>query len=195
MVTRSVNKRLSKAERREQLLEVARVIVREEGSDALTLAHVAERAGVTKPITYEHFATRSGLLIALARWIDDAQVALLVGQLEQTRPRLADVARVASTAYMRCVTTVGPEWGAITAALKGDDAMSEVQQQILDRYVDIYFDAFATCTDLPKRELKARCTAIIGAAEALAREMGRKRMDEKSAAATLGSLIHAWLAK
>ncbi|MHC8285601.1 helix-turn-helix domain-containing protein [Pseudomonas sp. XS1P51] len=33
------------------------------GTDALTLATLAERAGVTKPVAYEHFRTRSGLLI------------------------------------------------------------------------------------------------------------------------------------
>src|SRR5689334_13006179 len=59
------NKRLSKTERRAQLLAVARDIVRESGSDALTLASLAERAGVTRPIAYEHFETRAGLLVAL----------------------------------------------------------------------------------------------------------------------------------
>ncbi len=32
------------------------------GTDALTLGHVAECAGVSKPIAYEHFGTRAGLL-------------------------------------------------------------------------------------------------------------------------------------
>src|SRR5687767_16006033 len=55
-------KKLSKAERRKQLLETAHVIVRDEGTDALTLGYLAERAGVTKPIAYGHFETRAGLL-------------------------------------------------------------------------------------------------------------------------------------
>lgn len=188
-----VSKRLSKTERRDQLLEVARTIVREEGTDAVTLAYVADRAGVTKPIAYEHFETRAGLLIALARWLDDVQVKLFIDELKRTRARLPDVARAASTAYMRCVAACGPEWQAITAALKGDEVMTRVQQEILDRYVRIYFDALAPYTRLSKRELETRCTAIIGAAEALARDMSLKRMDEKAAAATLGSLILSWI--
>ncbi|WP_437971086.1 helix-turn-helix domain-containing protein [Sorangium sp. So ce260] len=95
----ATSKRLPKAERRKQLLETARTIVREEGTDALTLGHLAERAGVSKPIAYEHFKTRSGLLIALALDIDDRQVEVLLAALKRTRKRLSDVARVASDSF------------------------------------------------------------------------------------------------
>lgn len=61
--------------RRQQLLETARLIVREEGADRLTLSHLAVRAGVSKPVTYEHFETRTGLLIELYRWIDTERIA------------------------------------------------------------------------------------------------------------------------
>jgi len=56
LVPKPASSRLPKAERR-QLLAIALVIVREEGADRLTLGHLAARAGVSKPITYEHFGT------------------------------------------------------------------------------------------------------------------------------------------
>ena len=82
---------MSKDQRRAQLLETAAVIVRAEGTDALTLARLAEQAGVTKPIAYEHFGTRAGLLIALYRYFDERQAALnewakLLSALEEGRP-------------------------------------------------------------------------------------------------------------
>jgi AcrR family transcriptional regulator len=49
-VSLSSPSRLSKAERRQQLLDTALAIVREEGADRLTLGHLAARAGVSKPI-------------------------------------------------------------------------------------------------------------------------------------------------
>jgi len=189
----SASRRLPKAERRQQLLDVARSIVRDEGTDALTLVSLAERADVTRPIAYEHFKTRPGLLIALARNIDDRQVELFREALARTQPRLAEVARVASSAYMRCVTQVGREWHAITAALQGDPEMDAVQQELLERYAEIYCDVLAPCTKLPRRELKRRCVAIIGAAEALAREMLLGQLEEEVAASTLRSLIVSWL--
>jgi AcrR family transcriptional regulator len=187
-------KKLSKAERREQLLETALAIVREQGTDALTLGYLAERAGVSKPIAYEHFKTRSGLLIALYEQIDNRQVAALLLALERTPRRLEDVARVLSTAYMNCFTAVGPEWHAISAALKGDEEMEAFQRELIDSYVALYRDAFAPYSKLPEDELRLRCVGIIGAGDAIARDMVRGRVDEAAAAASLASLIVGWLA-
>ena len=187
-------RKLSKAERREQLLETALAIVREQGTDALTLGYLAERAGVSKPIAYEHFKTRSGLLIALYEQIDNRQVAALLLALERTPRRLEEVARVVSTAYMNCFTAVGPEWHAISAALKGDEEMEAFQRDLIDSYVALYRDALAPYSKLPEDELRLRCVGIIGAGDAIARDMVRGRIDEAAAAASLASLIVGWLA-
>jgi AcrR family transcriptional regulator len=186
-------KKLSKAERRKQLLATAHRIVRAEGTDALTLGYLAERAGVTKPIAYEHFGTRSGLLVALYQEIDDRQVASLMDALKRTKPRLSDVARVLAKAFVDCYCAVGPEWHAISAALKGDDEMEKFQQSLIDRYVAIYCDTFAPYCKLSKEELRLRCLAIIGAGDAITKEMSRGRTNEIAAAATLASLIVASL--
>lgn len=186
-------KKLSKTERRKQLLETAHKIVRDEGTDALTLGCLAERAGVTKPIAYEHFETRSGLLIALYQEIDDRQVASLMDALKRTKPRLSDVARVLAKAYVDCYCTIGPEWHAISAALKGDEQTEKIQQSLIDRYAAIYCDAFAPYARLPKEELRLRCLAILGAGDAITRELSRGRTTESAAAATLASLIVASL--
>ena len=187
-------KKLSKAERRKQLLETAHKIVRDEGTDALTLGYLAERAGVTKPIAYEHFETRAGLLVALYQEIDDRQVASLMQALKRSKPRLRDVARVLAKAHVDCYCTIGPEWHAISAALKGDEKMEKFQQSLIDRYVSIYCDAFAPYTKLPKEELRLRCLAVIGAGDAITNEISRGRTSETVAAATLASLIVASLA-
>ena len=55
---KSTARRLSQAERRRQLLDTALVIIREEGADKLTLGRLASRAGVSKPVAYDHFGTR-----------------------------------------------------------------------------------------------------------------------------------------
>lgn len=117
-------KKMPKAQRREQLMETALEIVRTQGTDALTLGYLAERAGVSKPIAYEHFGTRSGLLIALYQQLDQQQVDDLLAALEQAPKQLASVARLMSEAYMACYRSIGPEWHAISAALKGDEELS-----------------------------------------------------------------------
>ncbi|NTX10856.1 TetR/AcrR family transcriptional regulator [Myxococcus sp. CA051A] len=186
-------KKLPKAQRREQLLDVAMAVVRKEGTDALTLAHLAERAGVSKPIPYEHFQSRAGLLMALYERIDAAQLAEFEEAIQRTRRKLEDVARVMSGSYMHCYLTIGPEQHAISAALKGDGQMETFYQTILDRYVDLYRDALAPYCELPKETLRLRCVGIIGAAEAISRDMLRGAISESTAATTLGSLIVSWL--
>jgi AcrR family transcriptional regulator len=191
----SDSRRLTKPERREQLLETALAIVRERGTDALTLGVLAEEAGVTKPIAYEHFRTRAGLLIALYQQVDDRQVEAMRRALARTPARLPDVARVVSESYVACYSEHGAEWLALSSALHGDEEMDAFQRKLFDRYVGVYRDAFATHVRIGKRELTLRCICIVGAADAIARDMVQGQVNEASAIATLTSLIVSWLGK
>jgi AcrR family transcriptional regulator len=187
-------KKMPRAQRREQLMETALGIIRTQGTDALTLGYLAERAGVSKPIAYEHFGTRSGLLIALYQQLDQQQVDDLLAALEQAPKQLASVARLMSEAYMACYRSIGPEWHAISAALKGDEEMETFQKALIDGYVDLYRTALAPYSALSAGDLRLRCVGIIGAAEAISREMTCGCVDEATASAALGSLILQWVA-
>lgn len=194
-MSETTTRRLPKAERREQLLETALTIVREQGTDALSLGYLAERAGVSKPIAYEHFQTRAGLLIALYRVIDARQAQALERSFERLPKRLADAARALAQAYMRCYTSAGPEYPALVAALKGDERMEREQQTLIDDYVARYRNALAPYSSLPAPELHLRCVGIVGAGDAIAQEWQRGRIDEATAVASLASLIQRWLSK
>ena len=69
------------AERREQLLQVGRAAFAEKGYDALSVEEIASRAGVTKPIVYEHFGGKEGIYAVIldrevSCLLDSMQVAL-----------------------------------------------------------------------------------------------------------------------
>ncbi|HEV2596901.1 TetR/AcrR family transcriptional regulator [Sphingopyxis sp.] len=191
---RSASGRLSKEERRQQLLETALVIVREEGADRLTLGHLAERAGVSKPIAYDHFATRAGLLIALYKAIDMRNVDALREALSaETRPFAETAARLAA-AYMRCYADTSGEWHAVGAALSGSDEMGAVHQELVDYYVQLFVSALQPHSALAADELHRRCVGLVGAGEALSAGMIRGEFDEGEAAGTLAMLIRGALA-
>jgi AcrR family transcriptional regulator len=190
-----LSQRLPKADRRAQLLETAQAIVREHGTDALSLGGLAERAGVSKPIAYAHFETRAGLMIALTKQINDRQLAALTAALAHTRARLPDVARVIADAYMNCTTAVGPEWHAIAAAMKGDARMDAFQREMIAGYVDFFADALAPLSPLPAEQVHRRCIAIVGAAEALSEAMVHQRISKPQAADELDSLMTSWLSE
>lgn len=62
---RSVTMRLPAAERREQLLRTAVGVFAEHGYHASSMNDVAEAAGVTKPVLYQHFSSKRELFIEL----------------------------------------------------------------------------------------------------------------------------------
>lgn len=168
------------------------MIVRESGTDALTLGALAERAGVSKPITYSHFESRSGLMIALYKEIMDQQVEALATALEHTPARLEDVARVGAEAYMECTTAVGPEWHAIAAALKGDAQMDAYQQEMIRGHIAFYEEVLTPLSRLPPEAVRRRCVGLMGAAEALSDEMVRGGCTKEEAANDLAALIVNW---
>ncbi|HET6795150.1 MAG TPA: helix-turn-helix domain-containing protein, partial [Acidimicrobiales bacterium] len=58
--------RLTRQERRGQLLDAGAAIVVESGADSLTMEGVAVRAGVSKALPYQHFQDAEDLLTELA---------------------------------------------------------------------------------------------------------------------------------
>ena len=185
--------RLSKADRRRQLLDRALVIIREEGADRLTLGHLAARAGVSKPITYEHFGTRAGLLIALYKLLDQQQVDTLREALQSVQQNLKDTADVLATAYIHCSVDTGGEWQAVGAALSGSEEMGAVHQELLAGYVQLFITTLAPHSALPPAELHRCCVGLVGAGESLSVMMLARQCSEQQAAETFSSLIRGGL--
>lgn len=53
--------RMSGRERREQLLDIGRTLFAAKGFDGTSVEEIADRAGVSKPVVYEHFGGKEGL--------------------------------------------------------------------------------------------------------------------------------------
>lgn len=180
---------MPKEQRRIQLLETASAIVRSQGTDALTLAHLAEQAGVTKPIAYEHFGTRAGLLIALYRHYDDRQIQAAKIALETNATTLEGAVAILSAAYVDCVLSAGPEFGAIAAALSATEEMDEFRQTLRDGYVDLYRQALAKFVDLPDPQARAILLGVIGAADTLSQAAASGRLSRTQAITALSRIM------
>ncbi|WP_298175727.1 TetR/AcrR family transcriptional regulator [Saccharomonospora sp.] len=57
-------KRMPRAERERQMIEVAETVFAERGYAAASMDEIAERVGVSKPMLYEYFQSKEGLLLA-----------------------------------------------------------------------------------------------------------------------------------
>jgi AcrR family transcriptional regulator len=185
--------RLSNGDRRRQLLDAALAIVREEGADRLTLGHLAVRAGVSKPIPYDHFGTRSGLLIELYKSLDREQAGALRDALASVKETLEDTARVLATAYVHCSADTSGEWHAVGAALSGSAEMGAVHQELIDGYVQLFVSVLEPHSVLSPGELQRRCAGFVGAGEALSTLMVHGGCSETEAAEAFSALIQGGL--
>lgn len=186
-------RRLTRDERREQLLETARLIVREEGADQLTLGHLAVRAGVSKPVAYDHFDTRSGLLIALYRWLD-TQVVNAFGQaLVTSGAGREETIEVLAAAYIRCASDTEGEFHAVGAALAGSEEKAQVFQELLDNSVQMFLAVLEPHCRIPRLELEHRCLGLVGAGESLSAANVRGSVSESDAIRAFTSLIRGAL--
>ncbi|WP_242608942.1 TetR/AcrR family transcriptional regulator [Actinomadura formosensis] len=60
----SRRRRMARAERERQMLDVAEEVFGERGYQATSMDEIAERCGVSKPMLYEYFGSKDGLLVA-----------------------------------------------------------------------------------------------------------------------------------
>ncbi|WP_434557257.1 TetR/AcrR family transcriptional regulator [Pseudomonas sp. Z4-20] len=191
--TDSSPRRLSKAERRKQLLDTALLIVREENADRLTLGHLAVRAGVSKPVVYDHFGTRSGLLIELYKWIDTERVSAFREAMANTARSPQETAQVLAGAYIQCAADNTDEFHAVGAALAGSEEKAAVFQELLDNCVQMFVSVLAPHATLPAVELERCCIGLVGAGEALSAALVRGRHGEDEVIEAFASLIRGVL--
>lgn len=186
-------RRLSKAARRQQLLDTARGIVREEGADRLTLGHLAVCAGVSKPVVYEHFGTRSGLLIELYRWLDKAQIDAFRQSLVARQQSAAEATAALAEGYICCVTDMQGEVGVIAAALAGSEEKAAVYQELLEHGIQMVVTVLTPYSRRPLEELRVDCLGLVGAGEALAAAVVRRALGQREAIEAFTRLIRAVL--
>src|SRR5437763_12004161 len=74
--------RMAPAERREQLIDSALEVILEQGYGGVSIEAIARRAGVTRPVVYDHFPNLGRLLHALV----EREERISLQQLEQVVP-------------------------------------------------------------------------------------------------------------
>jgi len=136
-----------------------------------TLGTLALRADVSRPVVYDHFSTRAGLLLALFQRLEDNDVKQLRQELSFMPGELAAVADAIAAAYFGCLSKMGQEGPVIFAALQGSPDTALQQSRMLGQYVAIVAQALQPFSSVSGERLRLMCTGLLGAAEAIAREV------------------------
>lgn len=90
-------------QRRAQLLDVSRTLFAERGFEATSIEEIAHRAGVSKPIVYEHFGTKEGIYEVVKDREVQRLIASITDSLVGDHPRV--LLEQAATALLGYVET------------------------------------------------------------------------------------------
>ncbi len=87
VVAKAPRARMTGAQRRRQLIEVARGVFAERGYDAASIEEIAQRAAVSKPVVYEHFGGKEGLYAVVVDREVETLLTTITSSLTQNRSR------------------------------------------------------------------------------------------------------------
>jgi AcrR family transcriptional regulator len=193
MSTRSAGatprRRLQRDERRRNLIETSWRIAQAEGADALTLGRLADQAGVAKPVVYDHFGTRNGLLAALYQDYDQRQSSAMDEALAASPETLLDRVKVIADAYVDCVLMQGRELFGVAAALEGSPELETLKRQCDSAFLDkckAALDPFAGGS-----VSRTSLLGAFGAADALSQAAAEGEIGTDEAKRELASVILA----
>ncbi|MEU6844448.1 TetR/AcrR family transcriptional regulator [Streptomyces sp. NPDC046716] len=79
--------RMTGAERRQQLLEIGRTVFAAKGFEGTSVEEIAAKAGVSKPVVYEHFGGKEGLYAVVVDREMRQLLDMVTGSLTAGHPR------------------------------------------------------------------------------------------------------------
>ncbi len=182
-------KKLPKQLRRDQLLETALSIVVVEGTEALTLARLAESAGVTKPIAYEHFGSRDGLLLALFKQFDDKAAAAVYAALQPGSLPVREIAATIAEAYVTCFVSSGPAFGAILSALAAKPKSASFRRKWREELAEAILQLLKHQAADTYNASRETLIGLLGAAESLSESAAHGEISKPHAVATLTEIL------
>jgi AcrR family transcriptional regulator len=161
--------RLPRSARRKQLLEAAQIVFVANGYHAAAMDDIAEHAGVSKPVLYQHFPGKLDLYLALL----DQHVELLGeqvrGALNSTEDNKARVEGCIG-AYFDFVDNPGGAFRLVFESdLRNEPAVRERVERSLQISVEALADTIARDTGLGRAQAELLSCGLAGLAEVSAR--------------------------
>ncbi|WP_433474053.1 TetR/AcrR family transcriptional regulator [Spirillospora sp. CA-142024] len=160
---------MSRAERERQMLDVAEQVFGERGYQAASMDEIAERCGVSKPMLYEYFGSKDGLLVACvsrskAELFEVTQKAMAAATVPE------DILRCGMAAYFRFIDEHSRSFAMLlrepmAASAEAITAVEETRRQQSTLIAGV-LATFAPVA--PAAAIEAYTQIIMGASERLA---------------------------
>ena len=165
---RPATTRLPAAERRRQLLEVALQVFADKGFYGTSMNEVAEAAGVTKPVLYQHFTSKEALYRELVDELGTRlERAIVEGVADADGPR--QQVEAGFHAYFRWATREGPAFRVLFAEHNRADPVLATAIEKLESAVADRVAGFIEVEGLSDDERQVLAYGVVGLAESTSR--------------------------
>jgi AcrR family transcriptional regulator len=161
--------RLPRSARREQLLGAAQEVFVAQGYHAAAMDDIADRAGVSKPVLYQHFPGKLELYLALLDKHCDALVDATREALAATTDNKQRVAATMEAYFMYVSSESGAFRLVFESDLTNEPAVRDRVERALDASATLVSKVIAEDTDLPEQEAMLLAAGVCGLAQITAR--------------------------
>jgi AcrR family transcriptional regulator len=182
--------RLPRSARRKQLLAAAQEVFVAQGYHAAAMDDIAERAGVSKPVLYQHFPGKLELYLALLDKHCDAIVAKVQSAMEGTSDNKERV-RGAVEAYFDFVDHESEAFRLVFESdLRNEPAVRERVERVERGCIAAITDTIISDTGVSKSRAELLASGLVGAAETAAQFWlaGGRQVPKEEAEALLAAL-------
>lgn len=170
MTSVSEKKRLPRSEREQQMLDAAIVIFSRRGYHKASMDEIAERAGISKPMLYMYLGSKADLFRACMRRESARFLGAIAAVVDVDLPVEEQVFRGVN-AFFSFVAEYRDAWNVLHRQARGQggpvaEEVVAIRHMVLDEIASILGRAAVVQgRDLPKSELNALATGLLGAAE------------------------------
>src|SRR3954453_6928483 len=161
--------RLPRSARRKQLLAAAQQVFVAQGYHAAAMDDIAERAGVSKPVLYQHFPGKLDLYLALLDTHCDALVDRIRNAMAATNDN-KDRVRRAAEAFFDFVDHESEAFRLVFESdLRNDPAVRERVDRVESDSIAAITDTIMADTGVSRARAELLAAGLVGAAETAAR--------------------------
>lgn len=161
--------RLPRSARRQQLLAAAQAVFVAQGYHAAAMDDIAERAGVSKPVLYQHFPSKLELYLALLDTHCDALVAKTRAAMAATGDN-KDRVRGAMQAYFDIIDHESEAFRLVFESdLRNEPAARERMERAERESIEAIADTIMADTGVGRAPAELLAAGLVGSAQTAAR--------------------------
>ncbi len=161
--------RLPRDQRRAQLLDAANDVFTSKGYHAAAMDDIADAAGISKPVLYQHFPSKLDLYLALLDTSCDRLVEVVREALDSTEDN-ADRVVATMGAFYEFVSSASGEFRFVFESdLTGDGQVQQRLWRVNNEIADAIAEVIVSDTGLAADQAKLLAISLVGTAQVSAR--------------------------